>query len=274
MGSKPKFWFLLGTDEQPWLFKYARETAGEDWSEKIAAEVAVLLNVPAAQVELAEIVGKRGCASHSFVQRKKGFGLIHGSEILAGRVLGYDKDKKWKQSDHSLENIFSAVEGVFAASASEKDSALKTLAGFIVLDAVICNVDRHHDNWGILRGPSVQMAPSYDHASSLGRELLDEKRADLLKSDQVGQYVLKGSGGIYWKSADKKGENPLLLAINASRAYPAYFEPWIQRIKSVKLSDVSEVVQRVPEDRMSRSAKDFCLKMMETTMKKLGEVNL
>lgn len=38
LGSKPKFWVLL--DGKRWLFKEARPETGEDWAEKIAAEVA------------------------------------------------------------------------------------------------------------------------------------------------------------------------------------------------------------------------------------------
>jgi hypothetical protein len=91
LGSKRKFWFRLQGDEQPWLFKYTRENTGEDWSEKIASELAKLLDIRAAQVELATFLGKRGCASRSFVETKKGFELIHGSEVMAGRVFEYEK---------------------------------------------------------------------------------------------------------------------------------------------------------------------------------------
>jgi hypothetical protein len=48
LGSRPKFWYRVAGDNQPWLFKYTREHTGEDWSEKIASEVAKLLGVPAA----------------------------------------------------------------------------------------------------------------------------------------------------------------------------------------------------------------------------------
>lgn len=50
LGSKPKFWFRKQDDDQPWLFKYTRVNTGEDWSEKIASEIAHLLEIPAAQV--------------------------------------------------------------------------------------------------------------------------------------------------------------------------------------------------------------------------------
>lgn len=43
---------------------------------------------------------------------------------------------------------------------------------------MIGNVDRHHENWGILRKRVDgewygRLAPTFDHASSLGRELVD-----------------------------------------------------------------------------------------------------
>ena len=147
LGSKPKFWFRLPGDEQPWLFKYTRDNTGEDWSEKIASELAKLLAIPAATVELATFMGKRGCASRSFVETKKGFELIHGSEVLAGRVLGYEKEKQWGQSGHCIKNIIAAVELTFPTN--RRTQNLRVLAGYIVLDALICNTDRHHDNWGL-----------------------------------------------------------------------------------------------------------------------------
>ena len=116
LGSKPKFWFRMENDEQPWLFKFTREGTGEDWSEKIASEIAALLHVPAARVELATFMGKRGCASRSFVQTHAGFDLIHGSELLPGRVLGYDRHKRWQQSDHCIENILKVVQHAFPRS--------------------------------------------------------------------------------------------------------------------------------------------------------------
>lgn len=110
LGSKQKFWFRWAGDEQPWLFKFAREGTGEHWAEKIAAEVAVLLQVPAARVELAQFMEKRSLASRSFVRRKEGFDLVHGDELLGGHVIGYDRSKVFRQTSHSLNNrIFAAL---------------------------------------------------------------------------------------------------------------------------------------------------------------------
>ncbi len=278
LGSKPKFWFRMKEDDQPWLFKFTRVNTGEDWSEKIASELAHLLGIPAAQVELAMFMEKRGSASRSFVEKDKGFGLIHGSEVLAGRVLGYEKSKQWHQSNHCIKNIITAVELTFTPR--QQRQQLRTLAGFIVLDAIICNTDRHHDNWGLLRGPfgrgkaRHQVAPSFDHASSLGRELGDERRKAMLDPNGIERYVMRGRGGIFWEDSDAKGENPLLLAIKAAKAYPKYFYPWMQTLSELNPEDISGIVGRVPVQYISNEAKEFCLRLMTYTFEKLKEATL
>jgi hypothetical protein len=277
LGSKPKFWFRNPHDNQPWLFKYTRVNTGEDWSEKIASEIAHRLSIPAAKVELAQFMGKRGCASRSFIETKKGFELIHGSEVLAGRVFGYDKSKQRHQSDHCLPNIIQAIEETFPRN--EQTVQLECLAGYMVLDAVICNTDRHHDNWGLVRGPfksgliAHQLAPSFDHASSLGRELLDPRRKELLSKDMVGRYISNGRGGIYWQNSDLKGANPMELTAMAAKVYPHYFRSALGRIRDVQFETFCEIVERVPNEWMSLAAKRFCIKLLSETTSRLTSLN-
>ena len=279
LGSKPKFWFRMQGDDQPWLFKYTRINTGEDWSEKIASEIAHLLGIPAAQVELAMFMDKRGSASRSFVERDKGFGLIHGSELLAGRVLGYEKSKQWHQNNHCINNIISAMQLTFTPR--QQRQQLRMLAGFIVLDAIICNTDRHHDNWGLLRGPfgrgkaRHQVAPSFDHASSLGRELREERcKAMLVDHKGIERYVMRGRGGIFWEESSAKGENPLLLAIKAAKAYPKYFDHWMHKLNELNPEDISGIVERVPVRYMTGVSKEFSLRLMSYTINKLKEAAL
>ena len=60
MGSKRKFWYLRHEkEERYWLFKYSRRNTGEYWAEKVAAEVAELLEILHAKVELADSMGTR-----------------------------------------------------------------------------------------------------------------------------------------------------------------------------------------------------------------------
>lgn len=216
LGSKNKFWFQNG-DEQ-WLFKEARANTGEDWAEKIAAEIAHIVGIRCARVELAEFAGHSGCGTRSFAAEPN-VSLFHGNEILAGQIVGYERYKRLHQSDHTLANVVTAVQRLLGPSAI-CDRILRLLAGYLVLDALICNTDRHHENWGFLiRIESaddghyralLEVAPSFDHASSLGRELADTRRADILHRNGIGQYARKGNGGIYLKTTDGKGPIPWL----------------------------------------------------------------
>src|SRR5277367_3362970 len=79
LGTKEKFWYEdpgLGTC----LCKVVRPYTGEDWSEKIAAELADFLGLPHASYELAEWMQARCVVSPSFVPRLGA--LVLGNELL------------------------------------------------------------------------------------------------------------------------------------------------------------------------------------------------
>lgn len=260
LGSKPKFWVQLGDDR--WLFKEARPNTGEDWAEKAAAEIAHAIGVAAAAVELAQFGDRRGCISRNFIAVGRGEALVHGNEILALRVTGYDKTKRFRQQDHTLENIQRAIRELFPGDVAE--GMLTQLAGYLVLDALIGNTDRHHENWGLRvrvdakqRSVELSIAPSFDHASSLGRELLDARRAELLANGRVGHYVAQGRGGVFRDAAQRRGENPLRLVQVAARAYPAYFRPALQRVAALPDDTIRTVLASIPPERASDVARDF-----------------
>lgn len=275
LGSKPKFWVLL--DDGRWLFKEARPDTGEDWAEKAAAEVALAIGIHAATVELASYGERRGCISRNFVDVEAGQALVHGNEILGMRVTGYDKGKTFRQSDHTLENIDSAIRSLFAEE--HADGILTELAGYMVLDALIGNTDRHHENWGLLlrvqtdpRALTLSVAPSFDHASSLGRELLDERRTELLATGRVGWYVGKGRGGIFRGPEERHGENPLRFVQLAARAYPSFFRPSLESVAALSRSDVHQIIESIPDDRASRAAKQFAQAMIFSAQASLTEI--
>ncbi|NWG38724.1 MAG: HipA domain-containing protein [Hydrogenophilaceae bacterium] len=284
LGTKSKFWFRR--DDGLWLFKFARDDTGEDWAEKVASEIAALMDVRAAHVELASFDGKLGCAVKSFVDREAGEVLLHGNEILAGQVLGYDQYKQKRQSDHTLSNIRSAIEKVFPDPVHH-NSILMELAAYLVLDAVISNTDRHHENWGLLLKPHVismdesghmqgglmaTVAPSYDHASSLGRELRDEKRTALLKSKHLGKYIRGGRGGIYWSAASPHGECPLKLVEMGTKDYPAIFAPALQQTCEIDVNLLVKPIEKIPAARMSDMARTFAREMIGYSLNELRKL--
>jgi len=168
MGSKTKFWYRRPDGRSIWLFKYPHPGTGEHWAEKIAAEVARLIGIPHPVTRLAICVEERGSASRSFVQAREQ--LFHGNQEMAGALDWYDPTRRFHQSDHTLANIYRTLDQNFLEPEG-RSSAKSCIADYLVLDALIGNTDRHHENWGILvrRGRGVllgEVAPSFDHASS------------------------------------------------------------------------------------------------------------
>lgn len=268
MGSKEKFWYRAKDGEPEWLFKFPQPNTGQHWAEKIAAEVAAAMGVLHGVVELAFFQGTHGSATESFA--RDGRELFHGNQILAGKVHGYDPGKEFGQCDHTLQNIFLGLDRTF----TKPDGAHKakvSLVDYLVLDAVIGNTDRHHENWGIMRkqvGDRWQglVAPTFDHASSLGRELLDESvgkcRMRVLQQNRIGPYSEKAQGAIYWDKNDNHGLSPLELIRRAARLHPELFRPGLAKLGKLERPLLEEMVGRVPQDWMTPLARKFAVALM------------
>lgn len=280
MGSKRKGWVQVSDDHQPWLFKYPRLSAGaltgEHWAEKVAAEIADVLHIPHSRAELARLEGDPGVICRKFDRLSiPGAELIHGNDLLAGTVLGYDRDKEFQQSDHTLDNIFKAVAQMIPVG-SEREAAWQQLAGYLVLDALILNTDRHHENWALIRvaqpdGTVVhEVAPTFDHASSLARNEPAEKLAMWLKDERhIPRYVQRARGGIYLDSGDRRGANPLRLAEVLARRWPEYFRSIAERLENAGIGAIFATLHRLPDAVISEPQRLFALRLLAYTYDRL-----
>jgi len=282
MGSKRKGWVQIPNDPLPWLFKYPRVTegvlSGEAWAEKVASEVATLIEIPAARVELARLDGEPGSASQRFpALAEPDTELEHGSDLLPGVVTGYDRTQCFHQSDHTLENILAAVANVIAEG-PERDSAFRQLAGFVVLDALILNTDRHHENWALLRKTHAdgrreyRAAPSFDHASSLARNEPSDKLAQWLREKNRAEwYANRGHGGIYIAN-EKRGANPLHLAAVAARRWPDYIRPWLENVRALDAARFADIMTRISAEMISQQQREFALALLRCTHQTLSQL--
>lgn len=262
MGSKNKFWYRPPDSETPWLFKYPQAGAGQHWAEKVAAEAADRLRILHAVVELATIRGVRGSSTKSFTINRRQ--LMHGNEVLAA-MLSYERDQRFGQSAHTLSDIFRALESA-SRSKEAATAAKRQFAGYLVLDALIGNTDRHHENWGFLvrrtaSGLEGRLAPTFDHASSLGRELRDAKREGRLREGSVGRYSERARGAVYWTDAGRHGPSPLEIVRRAAHAYPALFRDAIERVRDLE-TNFLDLVRRVPDDWMTGPEREFAASLM------------
>jgi hypothetical protein len=261
-----------------WLFKYPQPSTGQHWAEKIAAEVADALDILHARVELALFQDMQGSATESFA--REGRERYHGNQGLAGQLMGYDPDKRFRQSDHTLDNIFAALDRAFDSVDSAR-WAKERLGEYLVLDALIGNTDRHHENWGILRkrttgGWSEMLAPTFDHASSLGRELLDEgagkSRRRILEEGRIAQYAKRAPGAIYWETTDRRGVSPMELIRRASDLHPAISGRGLKRLDKVSRDVLQRIVDRVPDGWMSELSRTFAVELMCYNLRELKRI--
>ena len=284
LGSKRKFWLYRVISAQPLLFKYARLGTGEHWAEKLGSEIAGVLGIPAAPVRLAEENGRPGVLVESIVPhswddelfKPLPLGeLIHGNEILSGFVPAYDRTKLRGQKDHTYSNV---LESLRRAVPDEKYASVMTqFAGLLVLDALIGNTDRHHENWALLRSfrrdpASLSLAPSYDHASSFGRELTDQSRNRFLEAGTVAEYIKRGRGAIFGLSQDKHADNPIELVRWASELNPEWFAQHIARVQQVQFADIMAVVNRIPDGVWSSAAAAFCSEFIRISLENLKRI--
>ncbi|HEY3608330.1 MAG TPA: HipA domain-containing protein [Pseudonocardiaceae bacterium] len=252
-GSDAKMWLATPDVCSRALFKPNRphngHEQGEDWAEKLTSELAALLGVPAARIDLAQRGDCRGCISYDVVP--KGWELQPGA-VLLSQIIGFDHDPRDPAArGHTLMNIQQALAGYGAPPGFQGPadfSAFDVFCGYLMLDALIANRDRHSENWAVLRGPNEpdqRLSPSYDHASALGFNLLDERRQLLFRDrNMMDAFLRKGTAHRFedGKKATLVGcaHTALGMAGDSVRAY------WLDRLTSTDEDQLDSVVARVP----------------------------
>lgn len=283
LGSKYKFWLkclpewqtLFETtpdNEDPLvLFKEGRPNTGEAWAEKISAEIAALLQLPHAQIELATFEGKRGTCSLSFLNTQQGDTLFHGNELLALIVKGYERECFFNQSDHTYHRVTQIIEELTG------QSGLQMFVGYLILDALIGNTDRHHENWGVITHSQdddliYHLPPTYDHASSLGRELQEERCHQILQQNNLKRYIRRGRTPFYWHTHDAHGLSPLELIQRASTERPNLYSAWLPVIKNIEIEQISSIFSCIPDGWITNAHISFGTSLVQETRNQLIEI--
>jgi hypothetical protein len=286
MGTKRKFWFRRNGER--WLFKYNRHGHGEDWSEKIAAECASLLGLPHARVELAVYKDEHGIICPRFLSSRHKQQLVHGNELIVEVVdPAYPCAENFKVTEHTINRAMELLLRKDQAVRLPLDweapagvvAAADLFVGYLLLDALITNTDRHHANWAIIRYLNLAdaathrhlqcLAPTFDHASCLGRELSDDKRRGRLDERHPGftvaAYAAKPTSRWYRQPDDTKPLNCMdAFRDAASCVPPEAVQAWLHRLRAISDDTLREVVAQVPVARMSNDAREFSLTMLQS----------
>ncbi len=109
LGSKHKLWFQHESSLM-YLFKEARSSTGEDWSEKVACELCHLLDLPHVRYDLATWKRRRSVVCPKCVPDDGQ--LVHGNELLVHLLPGYPQRQLFGVSEHTLEHVFAILQDV------------------------------------------------------------------------------------------------------------------------------------------------------------------
>ena len=152
VGSRRKFWI------RDTLLKFPRPGTGEHWAEKIAAEVGRLIDVNTAEVSLARSQGQLATICRSFLPDEAelddpyspAYTWFHGREFLDLAIPDYSFDLIRHNRAHNPKNIITAILHMTDASSLNPmpgwDWMIEDLASYAILDGLIGNTDRHHEN--------------------------------------------------------------------------------------------------------------------------------
>lgn len=271
LGSKRKFWF--NRDDGDYLFKEGWPESGGHWAEVITCRICELLGIPHAKYQFAEYKNKIGVITKNFVPANGG--LLFGNEMLAKMIPGYEKERTYRQRNYTLRVVVALlrtisplidIDGIFRRSRSIVDP-VDVFIGYILLDMLVANQDRHHENWGIIVVPDrFLLAPTFDHASSLGHNELDERRKEILTTNDTRQsiesYSERAKSAFY--SHIKHG---MRMTTFDAFCYLAHIRPrasayWIHKLKKITESILSEIIADIPEKLMSNICKEFAFRLL------------
>jgi hypothetical protein len=140
--------------------------------------------------------------------------------------------------------------------------------GYLLLDAWIGNSDRHHENWAIVqRHQGRLLSPSYDHASSLGRnEMLRKIESRLRGTDRrftVETYASKCRSALHGTHEASRPMTTREAFASAAKRRPVAAEYWLSRLHVLEDDSVSGILDRIPDERCSELHRRFARRILE-----------
>ncbi|WP_145089190.1 HipA domain-containing protein [Rosistilla carotiformis] len=278
LGTKPKYWYHDG--DRRMMFKAENRQTGEDWAERIACEICQELGLPHVHYELAFDTHQNlpGVICQNIAAKPRS--LILGNQLLLEVDPAYPSadEKHYSVQEHTVDAVWEVVSKLappdqIASVPHEASSAGAVFIGYTILDALIANQDRHHQNWGAVRGDTTQLAPTFDHGAGLARNETDLKRRRRLDAGdsqrQMDAYTSRARSAFFRNSQDTRTITTYDAAEAFSQRNIQAATIWLQRLQHLSPHKLSDIVNRVPESRISLTAREFTIRLLEINRTRL-----
>lgn len=278
LGTKSKYW-CSDPDGNDYLFKSIEtydsnynliSRGGEDWSEKISCELAKKLSIPCADYELAHNGISRGVITPNFIHSHNAY-LVTANEVLNNYSAPITLESQEKSERQNIMHVYIILRRIIRSkplgfnSLPGIKSAADFFSGYLMLDTLVSNQDRHSENWGlIVTGKGrLHLAPTFDHAASLARNESDSMKESRLssldKGQQVSTYILRARSYFYLR--DKR-----LRTLKAFEYFgilnPTAAISWLEQLNLLTLDVMQAIINSVPAEIMSDASKKFALEML------------
>ncbi|MGY2876355.1 hypothetical protein ACVW00_003545 [Marmoricola sp. URHA0025 HA25] len=259
-----------------WLWKPRTLTGDGTWpalndvAEVAASRIAAVMGLPAAECSYAR-KGDLGVISRNVTP--SGYDL-HDGDVFLHEIEGYDrrdpqfdergveKGRVRSNIGYTLEAVSAVLDGMNGPPGYEAMSALQVFAGYLVLDALIANTDRHPRNWAVLEdranGRRV-IAPTFDHGTALGAGLTEPNR----ETRDVVAFCRRGMANPFSPAKQTLVE----LARRATNVGEADF--WLERVRALDSAVFSDALQ-APQGRLSVEASTFMTQVLTINRERLS----
>lgn len=243
----------------------------DDQVEKIVSQLAVLIGLPAADVEVAVRDGEDGIISRNVAPTA--WDLQPGNTYLY-EFDGYancDVEPRPKNRvGHNVQNISRLLDGKLGppGTAAESWPAFEVFVGYLILDAWVANTDRHALNWGIVdREGEYRLAKSYDHGSALASGSSEDRLQKIL-DEGVAEWSKKAAAHRF---EDGKHKSLMDVALEGLHLSTGQAREYLDRICSLERSSWLGVLDRVPS--VSEVAHRFTDELLAANRKRLCDGN-
>jgi hypothetical protein len=263
-----------------WLWKPRRmtgngaEPAINDVAEVVTSRLADRLGIPAAECRYAVRDGVCGAISLNVTPPRHD---LHNGDVFLSEVDGYlrlsptvDEDGRTRgltrlDEGYTLDAVEQVLEGLPGPAGTGDLTAFQVFTGYLVLDALVANTDRHPRNWAVLERRSDgarSLAPTFDHGTALSAGLTDDNR---LRRDPRA-FCHKGLANPF--SPAKQS----LVGLAHAAVLRSGTEVWLDRIEGLDDDTIREVVQS-PESRLSEGSATFVEQILTINRGRLCDVD-
>ena len=286
-GSRPRLVLTHKTTKKKYIFKSYLHKTTEVISECLASYIGKILGINIQQVSIRRLSKGLANAVKNLSGKMPDDWVPVGT--LASNIFPKSQEIKYGATIVGTPNsklTLAQIEEKVRQKYYAPDDLLQDFARMVIFDAIIGNMDRHHENWGVVETETFRQqiingsrqdktqrhfTPLYDHGSSLIFEL-DENKIDHYLDNQTKfkeEYIL---GKKYSFILNEEGlkENIFKIIKNNINNRTAWGKRFIKAIKEInKNCNYIEIAKKVIQMPSSSNEIDFSDKRKELILRSI-----